>query len=385
MARKKTKGPLGPLVDFLGSYGLAVVLLMFLFVLVWRATLTYGALGEPGVKQTYFIPWVAHLGSMPFPGGRTVFSLLALNLGIGGLVRLRWSRRTAGVIITHLGIVGLVLAGVVNFTLSDYGMLRLDEGQTGNSYQDATHYELSVWEASQQSDVREFLVGDADLRSVAETGRTFSSDQIPFDLELSGFLLNSRPLPKGPMWEAASPVVEGWALRRLPRAEDPRNNQPGVVVRVTTPTGVQTGLLHVYDPVAWTIEVEGKLWAVHLHHVRHPLPFKVEVVDTVREDHPGSTMPRTYHSDVIYQGQRKARISMNQPLREEGHVLYQSGWGRYPDGREWTAFSIARNPSDQWPKWMCWVIAVGLLFTFGNKIAKYTTAQLRQRAKKEAV
>lgn len=383
MARKKTKGPLGPLVDLLSSYGLAVVLLMCMFVLVWRAILTYGVLDEPGVKQAYFIPWVAHLGPLPFPGGRTVFSLLALNLFIGGLVRVKWSARTAGVIITHIGIVGLVLAGVVNFTLSDYGMMQLNEGQTGNSYRDATHYELSVWKGSETSEVREFLIGDEDLRSVASNGRTFSSPDIPFDLELSGFLLNCRVKPKGPMWTASSPVVEGWALKEEPLAEDLRGNAPGVVVRVSTPTGVKTALLNVYDPCAWTLDIDGELWAVHLHHVRHSLPFEVEVVDTVREDHPGTNMASTYHSDVIYRGERKVRISMNQPLREEGHVLYQSGHGYYEDGSEWTAFSIARNPSDQWPKWMCWVIAAGLLMTFGTKIFSYTTIQMRQRAERE--
>ena len=113
MARKKTGGPLGPVIDLLSSFGLACVLLMALFVLVLSATLQYGQIGEAGVKQEFFIPWFVSLGGLPFPGGSLVFSLLGLNLLVGGLVRISWGWRTTGIIIAHLGIVGLVVAGVV--------------------------------------------------------------------------------------------------------------------------------------------------------------------------------------------------------------------------------------------------------------------------------
>jgi len=387
--RKKTKGPLGPVLDLLSSKGLAVALLMMLFMLVLSATFHYKEIGEAGVKREYFEPWFAdglRLSGreipLPFPGGRLVFSLLALNLLIGGLVRIRWSWRTSGIIVAHIGIVGLVLAGVVNFTLSDYGFVQVYEEQTRDYYKDYTEIEVAVWDASQKEGVDEFLIGDADVRSCAEAGRVFSSPDLPFDLELSGFLEHSQALPKGPNWEAASPVVEGWALMRLDDEDvDPHDVLPGLTARVTTDAGTQVGLLNVRDVCAWTVEAGGKTWAIHLHHARHAMPFELTVLDTTREDHPGTRTPRLYKSDVVYgEDARKATISMNQPLREQGHVLFQNSWGVDSRG-EYSGFSVTRNPSDQWPKWSCWVILCGLLMTFSHRLYLYTVRQSRQHAK----
>ena len=384
MTRKKVGGPLGPLIGLFSSFGLACVLLMCLFVLVLAATLQYGQIGEAGVKQKFFIPWFISMRGLPFPGGSLVFSLLGLNLLTGGLVRIRWAWRTAGIITAHLGIVGLVVAGVVNFTTSDYGAVMLYEGSTKNTYRDYTEIEVAIWDAEEVSDVTEFVVEDSDVRSCAGQVRVFESAELPFKLELSGFLPHCKALPKGPRWDAESPVVAGWALDQIPESSvDPHVRVPGLVARVTADQGSETvtGLLTSSDVFAWTVEAGGKLWALNLRHVQHRLPFGITLVDTTREDHPGTDKPRVYKSEVIYgDRERQTTISMNQPLREEGHVLYQSNWGRDRRG-EYSGFSVARNPSDQWPKWSCWVIGLGLLLAFVQRLYAYTLAQARARAK----
>ncbi len=386
MARKKTKGPLGPTIDFVGSVGMACVLLMCLFVLVFDATLHYKQIGEAGVKQDYFVPWIASIRGMPFPGGRTVFSLLALSLFTGGIVRIRWVWRTAGVIVAHLGIIGLAVAGVVNFTLSDYGHMRLYEGDVSDANREGGQGEVVVWDAAQEADVQELLISDRDLRSCADQKRTFSSPSLPFDVEISGFLTNCGVSEVGPTWEAAGPEVDGWALRRFDEADDPRRNTAGIVLGVVWPGGDQVGLLTAYDRGAWTIEVEGKSWAFHLHPRRHTLPFTVELKDTHREFYPGTRTPRTFRSDVLYDVdgvEREARISMNNPLRTGNYVLYQSSWDTDRFG-EWTGLAVTRNPSDQWPKWSCWVTGAGLLLAFAQKLLGYIAAQSRARARKGA-
>lgn len=382
MARKKTPGPLGPLLDFLSSFGLACVLLMCLFILTLAATFAYGAIGEAGVKHEFFVPWVAWLGGkMPFPGGSLVFSLLALNLLIGGLVRIRYTWRNAGVIVAHIGIVWLVVAGVVNFELSSYGMMKVYEGTTENTYRDFTEVELTVWEADVEENITEFAVEDRDLRSCADQERTFSNSEVPFDITLSGFLPHCNVLPSGPMWQASSPVVEGWALQHLSNENvDPHHQVAGIVARVQTDEGLQTGLLTARDVAAWTVKVDGKWWGIDLHNKRHRLPFEVYLDDVVREDLPGTNTPMVYKSDVTYGEEgHKTTIRMNHPLREEGHVLFQSQWGQDTIG-EYSGFSTTRNPSDQWPKYACWVIAFGLLAVFGDRLRLYTLAQAKKRA-----
>ena len=58
-AKKRQDGPVEKGMQALGSFGLACALLMFLFVLVLAATFGYGTIGEAGVKQKFFIPWIA--------------------------------------------------------------------------------------------------------------------------------------------------------------------------------------------------------------------------------------------------------------------------------------------------------------------------------------
>jgi hypothetical protein len=75
------------------------------------------------------------------------------------------------------------------------------------------------------------------------------------------------------------------------------------------------------------------------------------------------------------------RIFMNNPLRRDGHVVYQTQFGQDPrNKRYYSVFEIGRNPSDAWPEWSCYVIAVGLLLHFGRKLLGYIRAQARQRA-----
>ena len=41
-------------------------------------------------------------------------------------------------------------------------------------------------------------------------------------------------------------------------------------------------------------------------------------------------------------------------------------------------FEIAENPSDKWPEYSCWVIALGLLIHFTVKLAKFLGSSTRR-------
>ncbi|MDA1264695.1 MAG: cytochrome c biogenesis protein ResB [Planctomycetota bacterium] len=382
-----------PVVRVLGSFGLACGLLMCLFVLTLAATFTYKDIGEAGVKQAFFIPWIAWLRGLPFPGGSLVFTLLGVNLFVGGLVRIRWRWRNAGIIVAHLGIVFLAAAGVVNHVTSDYGAMKIYEGQTLSTYRDYTLVEVTVWDATVERDVPELVIDNDDVRSCAEQGRIFSSEDLPFDIELSSFLPNCRAWfwnENEPAFKKTGPVVNHFALERLPDEGDPHTKNPGIVARVTIDAETeapltQTALLTSRDACAFTVLAGGKPWAIHLHHERHALPFSITLHDVVREDHPGTNTPRIYKSDVTYTlagRSQERKITMNQPLREEGHVLFQNQWGVEGQGdqrREWSGLSVTSNPSDQWPKYSTFVIGFGLLYTFLFRLFKYAGSQARGR------
>jgi hypothetical protein len=76
------------------------------------------------------------------------------------------------------------------------------------------------------------------------------------------------------------------------------------------------------------------------------------------------------------------RVTMNEPIRHEGYVLFQTGWGPQSSPLRhdlYSEFTVVENPSDQWPKWACYMIGIGLLFHFGMRLKRHV-ASVRQQA-----
>lgn len=392
MSRKRASGPLQAAYAILSSFGLSCVLLLFLFLLTYLGTLAQVEVGLHEAQKRYFESWflVHHLGPipLPLPGGQLCMWLLAVNLLLGGFVRIRKTKATAGILVVHLGIVMLLLAAVVKLEASEDGYLRLYEGQTGGVFVDYIHNELAIWDADEVVDVAETLVGHDDLVAcVGSEGRTFQNDALPFELTVSHYLRNSDPLPKGPNWTAATPVVDGFALLERAPATEAAANAAGVFVSARDKaTGARSeGLLHTLQMAPWTFESGGRTWAIDLRRARYPMPFSVRLEKFYKVDHPGMTMAREYKSDVIKitadGDEQPVLIEMNEPLRAEGLVLYQADYGPKPgeSGPPYSVFAVKRDPTDQWPLYACIVITIGMSWAFIVKLMGHIRAtRLRQ-------
>ena len=93
--------------DMLGSYGLACLLLLDLFLLTLFGTLYQVEHGLYQAQKIYFESWfVVQSAPVPLvlPGGLLCMGLLAVNLFVGGMVRIQKSKRTVGVMVVHVGI-----------------------------------------------------------------------------------------------------------------------------------------------------------------------------------------------------------------------------------------------------------------------------------------
>ena len=108
---------LSRIVELLGSYGLCVTLLAGLFVLTLFGTLEQRYASIYDVQRTYFESLfltevrVTEAGAWPvlLPGGYTLLSILAVNLLVGGIVRVRKSAAALGVALGAVGLLALVL------------------------------------------------------------------------------------------------------------------------------------------------------------------------------------------------------------------------------------------------------------------------------------
>src|SRR4051812_33885518 len=118
--------------DFLVSLKLTIVLLVFSMVLVFAATLDQVNLGIWAVQEKYFRSFaiyteVGGLAVPIFPGGYTVGGLLLANLVAAHVYRFTLTWRKAGIFLTHLGLIVLLVGELLSGLWQEDFHLRLTE------------------------------------------------------------------------------------------------------------------------------------------------------------------------------------------------------------------------------------------------------------------
>ncbi len=412
-------GLLKRLSRLIGSFGIAVVLLVLLLVLTWLGTLEQGELGLYETQKKYFeslllVHWAGpfafrlpgsdgaeplfRIPQLPIPlvGGYLLLALLLLNLVVGGIVRLKKDARRAGILVAHVGIVMMLVAGFVKFRMSYEGSLplcpkdylgmdpsfpRAAESDEVQSFHD---WELVACEAREGVVLEQSILNDEWEGVEPKSPRTFTSDALPFDVTITRAFENCWVYPKGPRFTGDGPTIDGYVvMKKDPAHKDDETNVPGLYATFTEKvTGRQT------DAILWGVQSEpftlvagGKPWLVDLRRRTFRLPFRIRLDRFTFETHPGTMMESVFLSDVtkIEDGREQSlKITMNEPLRRGGWTLYQSGYGPQnlpPDAPHYSIFQVVKNPSDQWPKWSCYVIAAGLLWHFGSKLVRHVKSQ----------
>ena len=377
-------------IKVLSSLRLCCTLLMLLGLLTWLGTLEQAEHGLYEVQRKYFESYILFYDagpiSVPLPGANLVMTLLFMNIVVGGIVRLRKTSKQLGVLIVHVGMLLLFTAGFIKLNYSEEGHVTLYEGDVSNTYQSYHRWEVAVSRALPDMTVKEWLIPEEQfLKAEADESLTFRSDDLPFDVVLSHVMGNSQLLRKGPMFEVDAPVIDGKYLQEEQRLPDAERNTAGVYVSLqesADDTQVDA-LLWGRDVNPYRVDVDGVQWAVQLRRERYPMPFTIALDDFMKEEHPGTMMPKWFSSDVtvVEEGSpRTLRISMNEPLRNNGLVLYQASWGpanSAPGTPLFSTLAVVRNPADQYPLYACILIAIGLLLHFLRRLSSYIRAESR--------
>ncbi|MHC5065047.1 MAG: hypothetical protein ACYTG5_13860, partial [Planctomycetota bacterium] len=316
---------MGKLIEFLSSFKLSVAILFGLFILTWLGTLAQVEMGLHGAQKKYFDSWfliqpLFWTMALPLPGGFLLMLLLVINLTCGGIVRLRkrWDR--LGILITHLGIAFLLLAGFVKMYYANEGPLQLFEGQEKSEYSSYYAWEIQLVETLNEGGYREYVIPEEDFVGFGSDRKvTFGSDELPFDLVVHHFMPNCQPAQKGPMFTVNVPVVDGFYLREMAPSTEAEANLAGVYVAVVDPTNknAQEAILWAGEggmgETMFGFDAGGTRWGAVLRKKRWPLPFSVQLEYTEKQEHPGTTMPRSFLSDVVVTDAgvtQKARIQM---------------------------------------------------------------------------
>ena len=381
---KKPKGLFESVMSPLSSFGFTCIILLCLMVLTYFGTYAQKSIGLVKAQEVYFDSFICRINfaafDLPdlwirFPGAFLLLILLAVNLICGGMVRIKWRRRNTGILIGHFGIIFLLIAGLVKFSQSTNGYVQLWPNEKTSIYTSFHEWEIAIGEQLGDGTVREHLIPGGDL----ERHGSFHSSKVPFRLIVDDYFENCRP--RSAKTSLATNVVDGVLLEEMPWVKQAPMNTAGAYVTVHADGEKPLrGLLFGHDNHPWTVTVKGVPWTIDLRKCIFDLPFEVRLDEFRKKEHPGVSTPMLFESDVtkIDNGtEQKFHIAMNNPMRYGGFMLSQNNWGPQDNrpGPYYSVLEVSSNPSDQWPKYACFVIAFGLLIHMLTKLAKHVNTQ----------
>ena len=389
------------LLDVMSSFGLSVAIFALLTLITWLGTLAQADIGLFRAQEKYFESWLIAqqvIGPVyvPLPGGLLLMVTLFANLVLGGLWRMKWRWDKAGILITHFGMLFLLFAGFWKYAFAEEGGLQLFEGMRSSEYVSYYDWEIVIEEAA-GDEVRSWVVPDTafDDRTGRDRVAEIQADGLPFVLEVSHFMPHSTVRRAGPMVDRGPHVADGFALEAREMEKEAEANVAGcvAVVRPTDGNRATHGILWGRALYPWTVEVGDRTFGVTLRKKRMPMPFEIHLDKFTHEYHPNTRIPRKYMSDVTVRddaGPVAHKIRMNEPLRQDGMIVFQSSWGptdARPGDRLYSGFSVVRNPADKWPEYSLWVIVSGMLIHFVMRLFRFILRETAptKKAPEEAV
>lgn len=347
---------------WMASIKITLACLLLLFFLTLGGTIAQVSDGLYVAQQRYFESlFFLLLGFIPFPGAQLVMWVLFVNLVCVALLRFTFQWRQAGIMIIHSGLLLFLVSGFVTMHATTESQVTLAEGQASNVSLAYHDWEIALWEDIPQKDAstRERNIVSLDPLTMT-MGRAYPVDEFQIELTLKKYYKNCR------LTKRSAEVLEFEELELSPEAE---KNSPCVVLTYQTDGQQKTDIyLHGDFDVAHKINFGEKTVYVLLRLKRYPLPFIIKLKDFKKEEHPGTTTPRSFESlvEVIENGAgREKLIQMNEPLRFKEYTLYQASFTDGSRGRETSTFAVVRNSGRILPYISTFVTFLGLVVHFG--------------------
>ncbi len=374
--------------DWLSGFGLATVLLLLLGILTWLATLEQRDSGLYATLNKYF-DWKAPFilpeingktVPIPLPGGYWVCALLTVNLALGGVLRIRKGLKQIPNIISHSGIIILLIGGGVTHHFSERGNLAVGEGETSNVAEDYFEYVVEVAEILDNKPTAIHVIRGAQIEDLETSSRLFRFPNLPFDLEIGGYQENAQPIAateRAP--ENGELMADGYYLQSKPGEKNAEANTAGCYAKVVERDGTRS------DPIIlagasfhpYTLRHGNRIFTLDMRKRLWVMPFDLTLNKFTAEFYPGTTRPKKFISQVTRteNGQKaNATIQMNEPLRYEGLTFFQASYGppgAGPGQKLYSVFEVVKNPADKWPEYSLWVVVVGLTLQFGLKLVLF--------------
>ena len=387
------------LYDWLSGFGLATCLLLLMGLLTWFATLEQIDSGLHATLRKYF-SWKAwyvlpeikgKLVPLPLPGGYWTGALLVVNMTLGGIVRARKGWKHAGNLIAHAGIIFMLIAGGVAHHFEVRGNMAIEPGKSNDTAEDYFEHVVEVTEVDVEGEISKIHVirGKHVMDLVNGRSRIIRLSDLPFDLELAGYILNAKPVHQHEYApKKGERVVDGYYLWEEEPEVEAERNTGGCYGRVVFRDGSKSNpfIVSALSFYHHTIEYGGKHYFVNMRKRLWPMPFELRLDEFTAEFHPGTKRPAKFISEVCrIEGGTESQITiqMNEPLRYQGLTFYQASYGPQgagPDEELFTVLEVVSNPADKWPEYSLYIVTVGMLIAFITKLYQFLAGQARKRA-----
>ncbi len=322
---------------------------MFLVVM---GTISQKELGLYEATSKYFSSIILWLGPLPTPGGLTTIGIIFIALTVKFIFYSPWNRKKAGTILTHLGILLLLLGGIITALSSKEGFMIIPEGSKVHA---VSHYYDRV----------------LDFKNENGTLQTHNFHDLHKDDEIKLGDLKIKILEKCDNCGARAPSgiyqnLQGLAINMelypLPDEKQKEANFSGAILSITDlKNDKNSGTYIIMEDIPKNPKINET--EISLKRKEQTLPFSITLKDFRKIDYPGTNKAREYESDLIIRDggiSWPATISMNKPLRYKGYTFFQSSFEQRPDV-EVTVLSVVQNTGRAFPYISTFIIFLGLL------------------------
>jgi ResB-like family len=393
----------GKIFDFLSGFGLATVTLILLGLLTWFATLEQVDNGLYPTLNKYFATDWRHLFilpeingktvPLPLPGGYWLCAVLLVNMVLGGVIRIRKGWDHIGNLISHFGIIFILIGAGVTYHYSERGNIAIGEGEMSNVAEDFLEYVVEVAEIKEGKPTDIHVIRGNDLTDLSgATTRTFRLPRLPFDLIIAGYLTDAVPVSateRAP--DQQQYLADGYFLMEKPKpakALPAEKNTAGCYARILKRDGTKLDpfILAGASFHPFSYQQEGRVFTIDMRKRQWTMPIQLTLDKFTAEFYPGTNRPAKFVSEVTREedGSRaKSTIQMNEPLRYRGLTFFQASYGppeATPGQKMYSVFEVVKNPADQWPKYSLIIVAFGMAITFLTKLIQFLIGGSRKKS-----
>jgi hypothetical protein len=375
--------------DFFVSLKLTVALLVFGMLLVFAATLDQTNLGIWGIQQKWFrtfIVWqdVRGIALPVFPGGYFIGGLLLLNLLAAHIARFKFTWRKAGIFLTHLGLILLLIGELLSGLWQEDFHLRLNEGDTKNYAESYRDNEVAI------TDITDAKFDDVVTipEALLERHASVQHPKLPFRVVAKAYYPNSMLQMRSP---ASPPSLAttglGLEVVAAPQPMTYKTNEanlPSAYVELVAPDASPgTFLLSTGLVAPQRFDYGGRSWKITLRPKRIYEPFSLTLLKFSHDRYAGTDIPKNFSSRIRLttpdgRDDREVLVYMNNPLRYAGLTFYQAG---FENNDRTSILQVVRNPSWLLPYVACAMMTLGLVAQFGIHLVAFVQ---KRRAKLSA-